>query len=109
MDSGNVGQRRLQAARQPDDVLGLGEDRLPGVRQFDLPAGAEKQRRSELLFQLADRFADRRLSNVQRPGRSSEAFMLGDFDHVFQMAKFHKRLLFIDKWNARDSYYSLYV
>jgi hypothetical protein len=63
------------------------EERLTGVREPDLPSRARQQIRSELLLQLADRDAERRLRHVQALGGAAEVELLRDRDEIAQVAK----------------------
>ena len=65
------------------------EEPLAGRGQLDLALVAQQQRRADLLLELADLLAQRRLRHVQALGRAAEVQLLGDDDEVAQVAELH--------------------
>ena len=103
-----VHRRADEADRQPADLAALDapglarcvldrvedlprpdEERLAGGRQLDPALVAQQQRRPDLLLELADLLAQRRLRHVQALGRAAEVQLLGDDDEVAQVAELH--------------------
>ncbi|MNT66301.1 hypothetical protein D3C72_2043590 [compost metagenome] len=69
--------------------------RLAGIGQLDVPAGAGQEARADVLLQLADRIAERRLRDVQARRRTAEMALFGHGDEVAQQPGFqvHMSLL----------------
>ena len=103
-----VHRRADEADRQPADLAALDapglarrvldrvedlprpdQERLAGRGQLDLALVAQQQRRADLLLELADLLAQRRLGHVQALGRAAEVQLLGDDDEVAQVAELH--------------------
>ncbi len=61
----------------------------PGRGQLDLALVAQQQRRADLLLELADLLAQRRLGHVQALRGTAEVQLLGDGDEVAQVAELH--------------------
>ena len=102
----------LHAPRLARGVLDRGEDlaradeeRRPGGGQLDLALVAQQQRRADLLLELADLLAQRRLGHVQALRRAAEVQLLGDGDEVAQVSELHGSsvmMVAIDEFHARD-------
>ena len=67
------------------------EERTTGVGQAHLPRGADEQLGTQLLLELADGDAQRRLGHVQTLGGAAEVELLGHRDEVAQVAKLEHR------------------
>jgi hypothetical protein len=79
----------------------LGEQRAAGGGQLDPSARAQEQWRAELVLELADLVAQRRLRDVQARGRAAEVELLGDGEEVAQQARLEvdrRRLSVGDDW-----------
>lgn len=88
------------ALRQFSGMIGLRQnlprfiDEQPsGFRHPHLPLRAMKQRDAELLLELADPQAQRRLAEVQPFGRAAEMEEFSQGDRVAKMAKLHNPLI----------------
>ena len=60
-----------------------------GIGEGDAPLGAVEETHAQLLLELADLLADRRLGDVQALRRAAEVQFLSDGDEVPEMPKFH--------------------
>ena len=88
------------ALRQFSGMIGLRQnlpcfiDKQPsGFRHPYLPLRAMKQRDAELLLELADLQAQRRLADVQPFGRAAEMEEFSHGDRVAKMAELHNPLI----------------
>jgi hypothetical protein len=54
-------------------------------------SGANEQARADLLLELPDRHAERRLGHVQARGRATEVQLLRDDDEIAQVAQLRHR------------------
>ena len=72
-----------------EDLARAHEERRAGRGQLDLALVAQQQRRADLLLELADLLAQRRLGHVQALRRAAEVQLLGDGDEVAQVAELH--------------------
>jgi len=70
-------------------LAGFAVERRAGRRQPDVARGPLDQREAQLLFQLADGDAERRLRNIAKPGRAPEMQLLGERGEVLEMAQFY--------------------
>src|SRR5262249_9205889 len=60
-----------------------------GLGQLVLVSFTGKERGADLIFELPDLHAERRLRHVQPPRRTPEAPLFGDRNEVAQMTQFH--------------------
>jgi hypothetical protein len=73
-------------ARFGEGASGTGQKGVAGVRQLHLTAAAVEQAGSELLLELPDRHAQRRLRDIQPLRRPAEVQLLRHGDEVPQVA-----------------------
>jgi hypothetical protein len=66
---------------------GAGQKRAAGIGQLDLAATSDEQAGTDLLFELADRDAERRLRHPQPLGRPAEVEFFGDGDEIPQVTQ----------------------
>ena len=66
---------------------GVAQERLARRGQLHPPSGAGQQLAAELVLELADLLAQRRLGDVQPGGRAAEVQLLGDGHEVAQLAQ----------------------
>ena len=71
----------------------LGKERLAAAIQLNRVVLALEQRRTQLLLQILDLPAQRRLRDVQPLGGAGEALLVGHGDEVAQVAKLHAAYL----------------
>ena len=86
LDAPRLARRVLDGV---EDLARAHEERRPGRGQLDLALVAQQQRRADLLLELADLLAQRRLGHVQALRRAAEVQLLGDGDEVAQVAELH--------------------
>src|SRR5690606_3472070 len=72
-----------------EDLARLDEERRSGRGQAHLLAAALEQAHAEVIFELLDVEAQRRLRDRQPPGRAAEMQLLGQCHEVAKMAQFH--------------------
>src|SRR5258706_15493465 len=80
-------RRALDAAQDLDRVLVEG---LAARRQLDAARKAPEERESELLLEVLDLLAQRRLLQAEAFGGARHALGFGDGDEVAQVAQFHE-------------------
>ena len=86
-----------------EDVARALEEVRAGRGQLDLALVAQQQRRADLLLELADLLAQRRLGHVQPLRRAAEVQLFRDDDEVAQMAELHAVMMVtIDEFHARE-------
>lgn len=73
------------------DTPRLGQEDGPRLGERDGPVRPVQQTYPELLFELADLLADRRLRNVQSCCGPAEVQVLRDSYEISEVAKFHER------------------
>ena len=86
---GQVVQPLPREFRAPQDRFGLLQEELARRSQLHRPAGPFEKFRFQLLFQFADRGAQRRLRHVQLRRRPMEMQFLADRHKVAQRGQFH--------------------
>src|SRR5688572_6584696 len=115
-DRGDTNSTRLSTTRRRSGVMGSGRaadlapnqlqrfraqvDHLPGIiRQQhaglgrkDITAGAGQELHADLVFQLLDALADRRLGPTDALGRASERPFFDDGEKVFELEQIHGSL-----------------
>ena len=65
------------------------QQQKPGIGQFELTPRAQDQRKSDLVLELADLAAERRLRDAQLHGGFGKASRLGDMDEIAERTKVH--------------------
>ncbi len=95
-DLQSPGATRADSPRVTARLVSALENRMGGLQEsrtgggeFDAPAGPRQQRRAELVFQVCDLLAERRLRDVQSLGRAREAALLCERNEVAEVTQLH--------------------
>lgn len=72
-----------------EDRPGVSEEARAGGREADAARGPLEQARAELVLELADLAADRRLGDVEPPSRATDVLLLGDGHEVGDLREAH--------------------
>jgi len=78
-----------QFVAQAQHAFGPLQHHVAGGGEVDMRTLALQQGRAEALFQLGDLLADRRLADVQGPGRLGEAALADHLDKAAQLFEIH--------------------
>ena len=77
----------VEAAQQVLDVRDIDRARLG---ELDAARMAPEQEQAELFLELLDLHAERRLGDVERPGRGGEAAVLGHLAEIAELPQLHR-------------------
>ena len=97
LDAPRLARRVLDGV---EDLARAHEERRPGRGQLDLALVAQQQLRADLLLELADLLAQRRLGHVQALRRAAEVQLLGDGDEVAQVSELHGSVMMVGSWTS---------
>src|SRR5262245_25354810 len=89
MGSGGTPHRALCLLDLGQDRARVREEGVPGVRQRDAARRALEERDAELVLELADAAAERRLRDVEHLGGARDVARLRDGDEIAHLAEAH--------------------
>jgi hypothetical protein len=87
----------LRTLRLRQDLAGVSEERTARGRQLDAALRPVEEHDSELLLELADLLAQRRLRDPHPRGRAAEVQLLRDGDEVAEVAELHPAAVIHDE------------